>query len=209
MMINNSKKEHAHSDIFSRLKVGKHIPMDDPEYSKIGEEVNRTLSLTRKLNASTDVDEVRHYLGEIIGEKVDENTTVFPPFYTNVGRHIRLGRNVFINHGCSFLDLGGIIIEDDVMIGPRVNITSENHPVETEKRKTLVPAAVTIKRNAWIGSNATILPGVTVGTNSVVAAGAVVTKDVPPNSVVGGVPAKKIKQIEASNSIYNPKGQTP
>lgn len=205
----SSKKEQTDNDIFARLKAGKRIPMDDPEYPKIGEEVNRTIRLSNKLNAATSVDEIRTYLAEIIGEPVDESTTVFTPFHTNVGKFICLGRNVFINHGCSFLDLGGIIIEDDVMIGPRVNITSENHPVETEKRKTLVPAAVTIKRNAWIGANATILPGVTVGKNSVVAAGAVVTKDVPPNSVVGGVPAKKIKQIEESNSIYNPKGQTP
>src|SRR5699024_8636955 len=182
-------------DIFDRLKAGEPVPMDDPDYSKIGGEVNRALSLTKKLNASTNVNEVRKYLGEIIGEEVDESTTVFPPFYTNVGRNIRLGRNVFINHACSFLDLGGITIDDEVMVGPRVNITSENHSVEVADRKTMVPGAVVIKRNAWIGGAASILPGVTVGENAVVAAGAVVTKDVPANTVVAGVPAKVVKEL--------------
>ncbi len=102
---------------------------------------------------------------------------------------------MFINHACSFLDLGGIIIEDEVMVGPRVNITSESHPVEVDDRKTLVPDAVVIKRNAWIGAAATIMPGVTIGENAVVAAGAVVTKDVPANTVVAGVPAKVVEEL--------------
>ena len=112
-----------------------------------------------------------------------------------MGQHITLGKKVFINHACSFLDLGGITIEDEVMIGLRVNITSENHPVDIASRKTLVPAEVLIKKNAWVGAGATILPGVTVGENAVVAAGAVVNKHVPPNTVVGGVPARVLKTI--------------
>lgn len=190
----NSKKENTDS-IFDRLAAGEPIPMDDPEYPKIGEEVNRTIGLSNKLNTANNADEIRKYLGEIIGEKVDESTTVFTPFYTNVGRFIRLGRNVFINHACSFLDLGGITIEDGVMIGPRVNITSENHPVEIADRKTLVPGAVVVKRNAWIGGAASIMPDVTIGENAVVAAGAVVTKNVPDNKVVAGVPAKVVKEL--------------
>ena len=182
-------------DIFDRLKAGESIPMDDPDYPKIREQVNQTMGLSNKLNAATDTDEARNYLSEIIGEKVDESTTVFTPFHTNFGRHIRLGHNVFINHACSLLDLGGITIEDEVMVGPRVNITSENHPVEVDDRKTLVPEAVVIKRNAWIGAAATIMPGVTIGENAVVAAGAVVTKDVPENTVVAGVPAKVVKEL--------------
>lgn len=169
--------------------------MDDPEYSKIREAVNRTFSLLSTLNTATHVDEVREILSKIIGHEIDPTTTIFPPFHTNIGRNIHLGKRVFINHACSFLDLGGIVIEDNVMIGPRVNITSENHPVEAKSRKTLVPGKVLIKENAWIGAGATILPGVTVGENSVVAAGAVVNKDVPPNTVVGGVPAKILRRF--------------
>lgn len=185
----------ASKDIFDRLQAGEPIPMDDPEYPKIREVVNQTLGLRQQLNATNDLSEVRDILGKITGKKIDESTTLFPPFHTNFGRFIRLGRHVFINHACSFLDLGGITVEDGVMIGPRVNITSESHPVKSEKRKTLVPGAVHICRNAWIGAAATIMPGITVGENAVVAAGAVVTRNVPANTVVAGVPAKVIRGI--------------
>lgn len=182
-------------DILKRLRAGEAIPMNDPNYGQVREAVNETMKILNRLNNSTNTDEIRRYLGEITENKIDETTTVFPPFHTNFGRHIYLGKNIFINHACSFLDLGGITIEDDVMIGPRVNIISENHPVEISERKTLVPAEVVIKRNAWIGAAATIMPGVTIGENSVVAAGALVNKDVAPNTVVAGVPAKQVKEL--------------
>lgn len=183
-------------NIFERLTSGEQISMNDPDYAQIGVEVNKTIALSTKLNASKHVDETREILSQIIGVPVDKSTTLFTPFYTNYGKNISLGKNVFINHACSFLDLGGITIDDDVMIGPRVSITSENHPTDIETRKTMVPSAVLIKKNVWIGASATILPGVTVGENSVVAAGALVNKDVPPNTVVAGVPAKVIKQLD-------------
>lgn len=186
------KKEN---NIFDRLGKGEVIPMNDPAYSEIRQAVNRTKLLLNKMNSADHVDGAREYLGEIIGKAVDRTTTVFTPFYTNMGRNISLGKNVFINHACSFLDLGGILIEDDVMIGPRVNITSEDHPVDIQNRKSMVPKKVVIETNAWIGAGATILPGVTVGRNSVVAAGAVVTKDVPHNTVVAGIPAKILKHL--------------
>ncbi|GAA0188969.1 sugar O-acetyltransferase [Fulvivirga kasyanovii] len=183
------------NDIFERLKSGVPVPMDDPQYGRIRHIVNETIKLSNQLNMASDVDEIRACLSRIIGREVHDSTVVFTPFHTNFGKHISLGRNVFINHACSFLDLGCITIEDDVMIGPRVNITSENHPVEVPAQKTLVPGPVIIRRNAWIGAGATILPGVTVGENAVVAAGAVVNRDVPANTVVGGIPAKQLKII--------------
>ncbi|RCR67410.1 DapH/DapD/GlmU-related protein [Larkinella punicea] len=184
------------SAIFERLQAGALLRKDDPEYGKFAEVVSRTIRLCVEMNATaTNVDEVRKRLSAIIGSEVDASTTVFPPFYTNFGRFITLGKNVFINHACSFLDIGGITIEDEVQIGPRVNLTSENHPIDPADRQTLIPKPVVIKRNAWIGAGATILPGVTVGENAVVAAGAVVSRDVPPNAVVAGVPAKVVKTI--------------
>ena len=183
-------------DIFERMKAGEPIRKDDAEYGKFGEVVSRTIQLCVQMNATaTDVDQVREKLSEIIGTKIDDSTTVFSPFYTNFGQHISLGKNVFINHACSFLDIGGITIEDDVQIGPRVNFTSENHPLDPDDRKTLLLSPVLVKRNVWIGAGATILPGVTIGENSIVAAGAVVSRDVPPNTVVAGIPAKIIKTI--------------
>jgi acetyltransferase-like isoleucine patch superfamily enzyme len=183
-------------DIFDRLKAGELIRLDDPQYPKVQEVVDRTIKLFAKLNTSTDVDQIRERLSEIIGTKLDESTTVFVPFYTNFGRFIQIGKNVFINHACSFLDMGGITIEDDVLIGPKANLITENHPLDTADRRALITKPIVIKRKAWIGAVATILPGVTIGENSVVAAGAVVTSDVPANTVVGGVPAKVIKKLD-------------
>lgn len=185
----------AKEDILYRLKAGEPIRLDDPEYFKINEIVGRTIKLSQKLNNATDTDQIRNYLSEIIGSKIDESTTVFAPFYTNFGKFTSIGKNVFINHACSFLDMGGITLEDEVLIGPRVNIITENHPLDPNDRRALITKPVTIKRNAWIGAGATILPGVTVGENAVVAAGAVVSKDVPDNTVVAGIPARVIKSI--------------
>ncbi len=183
-------------DIFERMRAGEPLKKDDIEYSKFMEVVARTIRLCSEMNASvTDLNQLRTKLSEIIGTEIDESTAIFPPFYTNFGKFISLGKNVFINHACSFLDLGGITIEDDVMIGPRVNLTSENHPLDPNDRKTVILQAIVIKQNAWIGAGATILPGVTIGENAIVAAGAVVNKDVPPNTIVGGVPAKILKVL--------------
>jgi len=181
--------------IFERLQAGQPIRMDDPEYYKIGEGVKRTMALSQRLNTATDPDQVRFYLGEITGTTIDPSTTLFTPFYTNVGSFITIGKDVFINHACSFLDLGGITIEDNVLIGPRVNIVTESHPLDPADRKALVARPVTIKRGAWIGAAATLLPGITIGENSVVAAGSVVSKDVPANAIVAGVPAKIVKSV--------------
>lgn len=172
------------------------IRNDEPAMAEAWKVVFRAQALSPALNASTTIDEMRERLSEIIGTQIDKSSTIFVPFHTNFGRHTKIGKNVFINHACSFLDLGGITIEDDVLIGPRVNLTTENHPIDPTKRKFLDLKGIVIKRNAWIGAGATILPGVTVGENSIVAAGAVVNRDVPDNTIVGGIPAKILKTIQ-------------
>ncbi|WP_430899220.1 MULTISPECIES: DapH/DapD/GlmU-related protein [unclassified Paraflavitalea] len=181
--------------IFEDLLAGGIIETHSPKMQDAWNVVNRTLSLIPSLNQSTTVEQVRMILGDIIGSPIDPSTMIFVPFHTNFGKHIKFGKGIFINHGCTFLDLGGITIDDDVQIGPKVNIITENHPLDPAQRKNLDLKSVHIKRNAWIGAAATILPGVTVGENAVIAAGAVVTKDVPDNAIVGGVPAKLIKMI--------------
>ncbi|MCF2442586.1 sugar O-acetyltransferase [Dyadobacter sp. CY345] len=189
--MNDQEKEPA---IFKRMRSGEVIRKDDQGYEDFTKAVAKTIQLCVEMNANaTDMDDMRQRLSEIIGIPIDQSTTIFPPFHTNFGRFIRLGKNVFINHACSFLDIGGIYIEDDVQIGPRVNITSENHPTDTADRKALILKPVIIRQNAWIGAGATILPGVTIGENGVVAAGAVVSRDVPANTIVAGIPAKVIK----------------
>ncbi|RZL06903.1 MAG: sugar O-acetyltransferase, partial [Pedobacter sp.] len=106
-----------------------------------------------------------------------------------------IGKGVFINFDCTFLDLGGITIDDNVMLAPKVSLLSEGHPIGTNDRQMLTTAKIHIKKNAWIGAGAIILQGVTIGENSIVAAGAVVSENVPANTVVGGIPAKHIKNI--------------
>ena len=179
-----------------RLLEGGIIRRDDPIMQQAWEYVFRTQRLSPALNNATDINQMRHCLSDIIGREIDPSTTIFVPFHTNFGRHIWLGKNIFINHACTFLDLGGITLEDNVMLGPKVNLITENHPINPAERKDLDLQPILIKKNAWIGAGATILPGVTVGENSIVAAGAVVSKDVPDNSIVGGVPARFIRAIE-------------
>ena len=187
--------ESNQPDVFARLRAGELLRKDDPEYGKFAEVVARTIRLCVQMNATaTELDQVREKLSEIFGTQIDDSTTIFPPFYTNYGQSIQLGKNVFINHACSFLDIGGITIEDNVQIGPRVNITSENHPLDPTDRTTLILKPVIIRRNAWIGAGATILPGVIIVENAIVAAGAVVSRDVPSNTVVAGIPAKVVKE---------------
>jgi acetyltransferase-like isoleucine patch superfamily enzyme len=182
-------------NIFERMLAGGIIRND--EMGEAWEVVFRAQRLSTALNNSTTIEEMRERLGEIIQSKIDQSTTIFVPFYTNFGKHIIFGKNIFINHACTFLDLGGITIEDDVQIGPKVNLITENHPVDPAKRKYLDLKPIVIKRNAWIGAGATILPGVTIGENSIVAAGAVVNKDVPENAIVGGIPARTLRTINA------------
>src|SRR6059036_1805878 len=169
-------------DIFERLRSGETISSNDPEAFKLREASFATKKLLVQLNDSSDAAEIRDLLSQITGSEIDESVAVFTPLYINYGKNTKIGKNVFINFDCVFLDLGGITIEDGVLIAPKVSLLSEGHPVSPEERQSLVPGHVHIKKNAWIGAGAMILPGVTVGENAIVAAGAVVSKDVPANT---------------------------
>ena len=181
--------------IFQRLLNGETIPPNDPQAYRMREACYSTKKLLVQLNNAADPKEIRDLLSQITGSAIDESVAVFTPLYINYGKHTKIGKNVFINFDCVFLDLGGITIEDGVLIAPKVSLLSEGHPISPDKRHSLVPKPIHINKNAWIGANATILHGVTIGENSVVAAGSVVSKDVPDNVVVGGTPAKIIKKI--------------
>jgi acetyltransferase-like isoleucine patch superfamily enzyme len=190
------KSEIYHKeDIFERLKKEKGISSNDPQGYQLREAAFATKTLLILMNNSSDPSEIRNLLSQIIGANVDESTTVFTPLYINYGKNTTIGKNVFINFDCVFLDLGGISIEDNVLIAPKVSLLTEGHPIEPENRQSLTVAPIHLKKNAWIGANATILPGVTIGENAVVAAGSVVSKDVLDNTVVGGIPAKVLKNI--------------
>jgi len=182
-------------NIFERLRNGETISPNDPEVYRMRKESFATKKLLVQMNSTPDPDEIRNYLSQITHTEIDESVVVFTPLHINYGKHTKIGKNVFINFDCVFLDLGGITIEDNVFIAPKVSLLSEAHPTSPEDRHSLVPKAIHIKKNAWIGAGTIILPGVTIGENAVVAAGAVVSRDVAPNTIVGGVPAKFIKNI--------------
>ena len=174
------------------------IPRRTPESAAMSANVKRAMAITATLNRLTynDADEVRALFSDLIGKKVDDSFVLIPPFYTENGVNIRVGRNVFVNQNCTFYDLGGLDIADDVLIGPNVSIITTGHPLEPSQRRAGVTAKpIAIGRNVWIAAGATIIGGVTIGENSVVAAASVVTRDVPSNTLGGGNPARVSRSI--------------
>lgn len=164
---------------------------------KMHELAERAQKITGKINSGIHTpEETVALFSELTQRDVDASFRCFPPFYTECGINIRIGKNVFINSGCCFQDHAGIEIGDGALIGHQVVISTLNHDIYPSNRADMMPNPVKIGKNVWIGAHATILPGVTIGDNAIIAAGAVVTKDVVKNTVVGGVPAKKIKDIK-------------
>lgn len=180
------------------------IPRGTPASAAMVASVKRAAAIIATLNRLTfeDPDTVRALFSELIGQKVDDGFLLIPPFYTTGGEDIRVGRNVFINQNCTFYDIGGLDIGDDVMIGPNVSLITSGHPIEpSERRASVVARPIVIERNVWIAAGVIVIGGVTVGENSVVAAGSVVTRDVLPNTLVGGNPARVIRSIDAGADI--------
>ena len=154
------------------------------------------LRITAEINTGYHTpEELRTLFSRLIGRPVDESFGMFPPFYTDCGKNIHIGKNVFFNMGCKFQDQGGIFIGDGALIGHNVVLATLNHAQSPSDRASMIPAPIHIGKNVWIGANATVLPGVTIGDGAIVAAGAVVAKDVPENTIVGGVPARIIRTI--------------
>ena len=143
-------------------------------------------------------EEIREILSRLFGYQVPSTLRVFPPFYTDFGKNIKVGENVFINACCHFQDHGGVVIEDNCQIGHNVVFATLNHGIAPEDRYNTYPAPIVLGKNVWVGANSTILQGVTIGDNAIIGAGAVVTKDVRANTIVGGVPARVIKRIDNS-----------
>ena len=160
-------------------------------------DVQRCMRLVAEMNTGYHSEaEVREYLRQITGSEIDETVRIFPPFNINYGRKTTFGKGSFVNFGCTFLALGGITIGEGAFIAPHCVLATEYHPEDPATRHSLLTKPIVIGRNAWLGANVTVLAGVTIGENAIVAAGAVVTKDVPTNTVVAGTPAKVKRGIQ-------------
>lgn len=172
-------------------------PLNTPEiYEFMNRASDEARRITFELNgAYHSMPEVRDLFVRLFGKPVDPSFRVFPPFYTDFGKNITVGKNVFINACCHFQDQGGITLGDNCLVGHNVVFATLNHGFVPEERQSMLPAPIVVGRNVWIGSNSTILQGVTIGDNSIIAAGSVVTKDVPANAIVAGVPARFIRSI--------------
>lgn len=169
--------------------------MNSQEYLDDVKESQRSKLLCFKLN---DIDpndsKLRGYLNQLFENRLPKNSTIWMPTQIDRANKIKIGNNVFINHSLTTVALGGITIEDNVQIAPGVTMLTANHDIE--HMNILKTAPIHIKEGAWIGARAVLLPGVTIGEHAIVGAGAVVTKDVEPYTVVGGNPAKLIKKLK-------------
>ena len=183
-------------DFLAHMNSGKTIISSSETHQYMCMLSQEALKVTAKLNNSYRTpEEIREIFSELTGKPTNDTLNIFPPFYTDCGKNITIGNHVFFNSGCKIQDQGGITIDDGVLFGHNVVLATLNHSMIPEQRANLEPAPIHIGKNVWIGANATVLPKVTIGEGAVIAAGAVVTKDVPANTIVGGIPAKKIRDI--------------
>ena len=187
--------------LLTHMNQGNAVLVGSEMYREMMKISTEAMRITAELNNGYHTPEkIRILFSKLIGETVDETFRLFPPFYTDFGKNIHIGKDVFINACCCFQDQGGIQIGDGTLIGHQVVLATLNHDFDPKKLKDIIPAPIQIGENVWIGSNSVIVGGVTIGDNAIIAAGSVVTKDVDANTVVGGVPAKFIKLIETDRS---------
>jgi maltose O-acetyltransferase len=168
----------------------------DPVLLKEREEVRRMVRIYNQ-TLETDVEKRTALLKELLGS-TEKNVYMEPNIRFDYGYNTHVGENFFANFDCTILDVCEVRIGDNCMLAPGVHIYTATHPLHPVERNSGKEYAkpVTIGSNVWIGGSAIINPGVTIGDNAVIASGAVVTKDVPNNVVVGGNPARVLKQIE-------------
>lgn len=175
------------------------VPHDSDMQQLFDKMAQEAIEITMEINNKYhDPAELNDLMCQLVGDYVPKSLKVFPPFYTDCGKNIHIGENVFINMGCKFQDQGGIFIGDGTLIGHNVVLATLNHAQNPSRRYAMTHAPIVIGKNVWVGSNATILQGVKIGDGAIIAAGAVVNKDVAPNTIVGGTPAKYIKDVDMS-----------
>jgi acetyltransferase-like isoleucine patch superfamily enzyme len=181
-------------DFLDHVNRGMPITAGSDHHRFMHASAQEALRVVAQLNSSYRTpQEVRGLLSDLTGKAIDESVELFPPFYSEFGKNLTLGKDIFINMGCRFQDTGGITIGDGSLIGHGSTLTTIDHGIDPDRRGDMIPAPINIGRKVWLGASVTVVPGVTIGDGAIVGAGAVVTKDVPANAIVAGVPAKVIR----------------
>ena len=190
------KKLMSDQEFLKIMSTGERVIAGSDTHLKMHELSQKAMKITYFINSKQNSPiEVRKWMNILLGTELDEGFGLFPPFFTDCGKNIHLEKNVFINSGCHFQDQGGIYIGEGSLIGHNVILATLNHNIDPNNRGDLFPKPIHIGKRVWIGSGAIVMPGITIGDNSIVGAGSVVTKNVEPNTIVAGNPAKFIKNI--------------
>ena len=193
---NIQKIDMTNKEFIEIMNTGKQVKSGSKVHLKMIELSNEAMKITSELNSNYNTpQQIRKLMSKLIDQELDENFGLFPPFYTDCGKNIHIGKGVFINSGCKFQDQGGIYIGDNSLIGHNTVIATLNHDLNPKFRGDTIPKTVRIGKNVWIGSGVIILPGINIGDNAVIGAGSIVTKDVPKDMIAVGNPAKVIKSI--------------
>ena len=183
--------------VFERLANGEHIDIRDEDYQReVHGEINRCDHVCFKINHTDPLEKEKlvQLENELLHDQMKDGTYFTPPMHIDCANRVFLGKNVYVNHDLDMMSLGGITIDDGVMLGPECALLTVNH--EPKNIRTVYTGAIHIKKNAWIGARVSILPGVTIGENAIVGTGSVVTKDIPDNCIAVGNPARVIKHID-------------
>lgn len=180
----------------AQLQRDNHIAAGSPAHEFMHKAADEARKTTALINGAYHTDEeLRALMSRLVGYRVDDGFRLFPPVYTDFGKNIKIGKDVFVNSGCCFQDQGGVTLGDGCLVGHNVVFATLDHDKRPERRGDMAAAPIVIGKDVWIGAHATILKGVTIGDGAIVAAGAVVTRDVPPNTIAAGVPARVVKTI--------------
>lgn len=180
----------------AQLQRDNHIAAGSPAHEFMHKAADEARKTTASINGAYHTDEeLRALMSRLVGYRVDDGFRLFPPVYTDFGKNIKIGKDVFVNSGCCFQDQGGVTLGDGCLVGHNVVFATLDHDKCPSKRGDMTAAPIVVGKDVWIGAHATILKGVTIGDGAIVAAGAVVTRDVPPNTIAAGVPARVVKTI--------------
>ena len=185
--------------IFERDLAGEMVSPNDPGYDELITDIFATMKIATEMNTGYKTpEEVHEFMGRILDKPLPKSTTVLPPFYIDYGKPVTIGEDCFIQQCCTFFGRCGITLGNGVFIGPKCNLITINHDVDPENRSATYGRPIVIEDKVWLGINVTVLPGVHIGYGSIVGANSVVTRDVPPMTIVAGSPAKVIKKIEVN-----------